>query len=149
MRALRRTDARAVGVSSAGAITMQPASVLRRSAVRFDSTIERNRPGRRNAFTRLLARRAFRHAAVLLPVTPEQVTDFSGDPRVHVLPRPVAPGPEAAGRRERAALCYAGNPDKKGLDIAVAACTAAAPNFPLYVTGIDAEAVATFCVAAG
>jgi glycosyltransferase involved in cell wall biosynthesis len=62
-----------------------------------------------------------------------------------VLPSPIPPGPPPSDTRERAALCYAGNPEKKGLDLAVAAwASAARPDWPLYVTGIDAEAGQTF-----
>jgi hypothetical protein len=139
-RALRRTGARAIIFSTAISPLFQPASVLRRSAIRFDATPDHNRLGWRNAPTRWLSRRSLKRAALLLPFTSEQATDFPGDPRVHVLTSPIPPGPAHTASRERAALCYAGNPGKKGLDLAVAAWATAAPaTLPLYVTGIEAE----------
>jgi hypothetical protein len=78
-------------------------------------------------------------AAILLPWS-AQAVDNPADPRVQILPTPISPGPKPAAQREPAGLCYAVNPDKKGLDIAVAAwAEAAPPTWPLYITGIEAD----------
>jgi hypothetical protein len=139
VRAARRTDPEAIIFSSAIATIFQPASVLRRSAVRFDATPDSNRLGWRNAPIRVLSRRSLSRARLLLPWTEDQASVFAGDPRVVVLRSPIAPGPPRDdASRERAAFCYAGNPDKKGLDLAVAAwASAAPPTCPLYITGIE------------
>jgi glycosyltransferase involved in cell wall biosynthesis len=142
-RALRSTDPRTILYSTTQATMLQPGDRLRGAAVRFDALAAQNRPGRANALQHGLERRALERAALLLPWgldpalrVPE---DMVGTSRVVALP--VAIGPiSPAAEREPVAVAYAGNPDKKGLEIIAEAWRlAAAPVERLVVTGIEAE----------
>jgi glycosyltransferase involved in cell wall biosynthesis len=143
-RALRHTEPRAILFSTTQATMLQPGTRLRGAAVRFDALAAQNRPGRANALQHGLERRALGLAAMLLPWgldpaarVPEELV---GTSRVVALPVAIGPIP-AADDREPVALTYAGNPDKKGLEIIAAAwCAAAPPGRRLIVTGIGAEA---------
>ena len=143
-RALRETDPGAIIYSTTQATMLQPGERLRGAAVRFDSLAAQNRPGRANALQHGLERRALERAALLLPWgldpalrVPE---DMVGTSRVVALPVSIAPVAPAA-ERERVAVAYAGNPDKKGLEIVAEAWRlAGAPAGRLVVTGIEAEA---------
>jgi glycosyltransferase involved in cell wall biosynthesis len=143
-RALRETDPRAILYSTTQAAMLQPGDRLRGAAVRFDSLAAQNRPGSANALQHGLERRALERVALLLPWgldpalrVPE---DMVGTSRVVALPVSIGPMSPAA-EREQVAVAYAGNPDKKGLEIVAEAWRlAGAPVGRLVVTGIDAEA---------
>jgi glycosyltransferase involved in cell wall biosynthesis len=69
---------------------------------------------------------------------PEQ---FRRRSRVVALPVAIGPSPATDGPREPTAVMYAGNPDKKGLEVAIESWRQAAPvGRRLVVTGIDAAA---------
>jgi glycosyltransferase involved in cell wall biosynthesis len=53
------------------------------------------------------------------------------------LPIPVEPSAHVRGEREPLALAYAGNPDKKGLDLAIEAWASVPAPWRLVVTGIE------------
>ena len=143
-RALHETDPRAIVYSTTQATMLQPGERLRGAAVRFDSLAAQNRPGRANALQHGLERRALERAALLLPwgLDPAQRVpeEMVGTSRVVALPVSIGPVP-AAAEREQVAVAYAGNPDKKGLEIIAEAWRlAGAPAGRLVVTGIEADA---------
>jgi hypothetical protein len=141
-RALRRWAPRAIVYSSTQAPMLQPAGRLRGAGVRFDALTTVNRPGWTNALTHALERRVLRLARVLLPSGLDPVARLpypvSGGPSVVALPLPIDPAPPRD--RRPVAVCYAGNPDKKGLDRIAAAWNRLSPSLALVVTGIDAAA---------
>ena len=143
-RALRRVAPRAIIYGTGGAGYLEPAGRLARGAIRFDSLAAENRPGWRHVLQRLLERRMVRHAALLLPFSSEDA--WPALARAHArtpvaLPTPVEPHPLVAAR-EPIVVTYAGAPEKKGLDLAIAAWKLAALPEPyrLHVTGIGASA---------
>ncbi len=155
--AARRTaagiDARAVIYSSITAALLQP--VRRPHAVRFDTIAALSRPGVGGAWQRRRERSVLARADLLLPLS--EVAGEAGaraaaaapasggvtgtGPRVVILPPVVdvaAAAPDAPD-----AIAYAGNPDKRRLDVLCEAWRAGAPpNARLVVGGIDrAEAL--------
>jgi hypothetical protein len=109
---------RAVIYSSTTAALWWP----RTGAIRFDATAAANRPGRHGLWQRPLERRRLAQAPLLLPWSAAAVAEgpARGGDRVTVLPVPVEPSadPEGGGEpvRDIAAITYAANPAKKGLD---------------------------------
>jgi hypothetical protein len=107
--------------------TMTAALLWRRpGAIRFDALAAENRPGRHGLWQRPLERRRLRQATLLLPWgegslagAPRSAT--SADERTLVVPVPVEPSGPPAERRDIAAITYAANPSKKGLDRVLAA----------------------------
>ena len=63
------------------------------------------------------------------------------------LPVPVSAPAQIPRRRERLGVTYAGNPDKKGLDLAVSAWVASGTDGRLIVTGIEAAEARQFLAA--
>jgi hypothetical protein len=119
-RALEQ-PARAVIYSSTTAALLWP----RAGTIRFDATSAGNRPGRHGLWQRPLERRRLAQAPLLLPWSELAMAEapFSArrPDRALVLPVPVEPSaPCAAGSaepvRDIAAITYAANPVKKGLD---------------------------------
>jgi hypothetical protein len=103
-------------------------------AVRFDAPSAANRPGRHGLWQRPLERRRLGAAPLLLPWSEGALNETPPGARrgqrALVLPVPVEPSPapggeEAAGAaaapKDVAALTYAANPRKKGLDRVLAA----------------------------
>jgi glycosyltransferase involved in cell wall biosynthesis len=141
-RALRRHRPRAIVYSSPQATLLQPGSRLRdATAVRFDEPAVSNRAGRGTRLLHALERRALARVRLLLPLGVEPSDEarmLDVDTPMVALPAaiPVTPGPWLP--RERIALVYAGDPAKKGLELAAAAWTrSAAAGWRLVVTGID------------
>ena len=99
----------------------------RPGAIRFDATADGNRPGRHGLWQRPLERRRLREAPLLLPWSEgslqEMATSPAGerDERALVLPVPVEASAPPAEHRDIAAITYAANPSKKGLDRVLAA----------------------------
>jgi|CZKG01.1.fsa_nt_gi glycosyltransferase involved in cell wall biosynthesis len=137
MRTLMLTDlawaraARTAARQSLAAMDPQPRAIVyssttaallwpRPGAIRFDATSAGNRPGRHGLWQRPLEHRRLGEAPLLLPWS-EGALDELGDAspageRALVLPVAVSPsGPEEAVR-DIAAITYAANPAKKGLD---------------------------------
>jgi glycosyltransferase involved in cell wall biosynthesis len=112
--ALEQTAARAVIYSSTTAALLWP----RAGAIRFDAPAAANRPGRHGLWQRPLEARRLRAAPLLLPLSEGGLGEIPSSARTSdalVLPVPVDPsGPQAV--RDIAALTYAANPAKKGLD---------------------------------
>jgi hypothetical protein len=116
LRQLQRSPPRAIVYSSTTAALLWP----RPGAIRFDAPAGGNRPGRHGVWQRPLERRRLRQAPLLLPWSerglreaPESATR---DDRVLVLPVPVEPSGPPQPTRDIAAITYAANPAKKGLD---------------------------------
>ena len=119
---------------------LQPARRLRDAAVRFDALAAVNRPGRANALQHRLERRALARAKILLPwgLDPASRVPRNIEARAVALPVSIDM-PKPSPDREPIAVTYAGNPDKKGLEVVIAAWhLAAPPGRRLVVTGIDA-----------
>lgn len=133
--ALRESRPRAVVYSTTTAALLWPEP----GAVRFDATAQANRPGRHGVWQRPLERRRLGDAPVLVPWSSGAVAEAGvagGDGgRVVVVPMPVEPSGPAAGERDLAAVTYAANPSKKGLDRVVAAWAAARRDGEELVVG--------------
>jgi len=117
--ALAEARPRAILYSSVTAALLWPAP----GAVRFDAPAAGNRPGRHGAWQRPLERRRLREATVLAPWSDGALTE-ARQPRARavVVPVPVAAGrPAPLASRDIAAVTYATNPHKKGLDRVAAA----------------------------
>ena len=147
-KAIERHRPRAIIYSSPQAAMLQSRSRLENAAIRFDLPAAVNRQGFGSGLLHALERRAVRQARVLLPWGLEAGRDAldlaGGRP---VVPLPISIDVPARNRADRApiALTYAGNPEKKGLDIAVEAWSRGAPEgWRLVVTGIDADRGRTF-----
>jgi hypothetical protein len=113
---LRRSPARAVIYSTTTAALLWP----RAGAIRFDAPAAGNRPGRHGLWQRPLERRRLRQAPLLLPWSEAGLREApavarAGD-RALVLPIPVEPSGPPEPERDIAAMTYAANPSKKGLD---------------------------------
>jgi Glycosyl transferases group 1 len=95
-------------------------------AIRFDALAAGNRPGRHGLWQRPLEQRRLRQAPLLLPASAGALAEGQVPPGAPTLVLPVAVEPsqapaQVAGGRDIAAVTYAGNPSKKGLDRVLAA----------------------------
>lgn len=146
--ALELTSARAVIYSSTTAALLWP----RPGAIRFDAPAAANRPGRHGLWQRPLEARRLRAAPLLLPLSEGGLREVPSAARAGhalVLPVPVESPGEASGReeiatpapsRDIAALTYAANPAKKGLDRILRAWSQARkPGEELQVVGVSRE----------
>jgi hypothetical protein len=144
-RAAARDGLRRVGAdtpvvySSVGAALLWP----RPGAIRYDAPAAANRPGRHGVWQRPVERLRLARAPLLVPVDPGTLRET---PRPHapavVVPIPVEPsGPGSA--RDVAAVTYAADPWKKGLDLVLAAWVRARhPREELVVAGVEAPLAA-------
>jgi hypothetical protein len=122
---------RAIVYSSTTAALLWP----RPGAIRFDAPSAGNRPGRHGLWQRPLERRRLERAPLLLPWSEgglEEVPAAArrGD-RALVLPVPVEPSWPPAPQRDIAAITYAANPAKKGLDRVLSAWLGVRDELPL------------------
>jgi hypothetical protein len=134
VRGIEEHRPRAVVYSTVTAALLWP----RPGAIRFDAPAAGNRPGRHGVWQRPLERRRLREAPLLAPLAPGTLDET---PAPHapaiVVPIPVEPS-GAAAERDIAAITYAANPAKKGLDRVLAAWAAARrEGEELFVTGTD------------
>jgi glycosyltransferase involved in cell wall biosynthesis len=117
-RALREGRPRAIVYATTTAALLWPEP----GAIRFDSPAAANRPGRHGIWQRPVERRRFAASPLLLPTSEGALAEA---PAPHgpaiVVPIPVAPSGPPAGERDIAAITYAANPRKKGLDRVLAA----------------------------
>jgi hypothetical protein len=90
----------------------------RPGAIRFDATSAANRPGRHGLWQRPLERRRLRQAPLLLPWSAggRDESPVAALGETLVLPVPVEGSGPPPGARDIAAITYAANPSKKGLD---------------------------------
>ena len=120
--ALRARTPRAIIYSTSTAALLWP----RPGAVRFDALAAGNRPGRHGLWQRPLERRRLAQTPLLLPLSAGALAEGPQPPpgaveRTLVVPLPVEPSGSPAATRDIAAITYAGNPRKKGLDRVLAA----------------------------
>jgi glycosyltransferase involved in cell wall biosynthesis len=111
-------------------------------AVRFDTLAALNRPGPGGAWQRAREKAVLAKARLLLPMSEpaaEAVRDVLGDaPPIVVVPPPVARA-EPRAERDIHAVAYAGNPDKRGLELICEAWGSGAPaGARLVVGGVEA-----------
>jgi glycosyltransferase involved in cell wall biosynthesis len=137
---LDRLAPRAVIYSSTTAALLWP----REGAIRFDAPSAGNRPGRHGLWQRPLERRRLGQAPLLLPWSDGGLREAPGvasrGERALVLPVPVEPSGPTDGVRDIAAVTYAANPKKKGLDRVLQAWREARrPGEELLVMGAGAE----------
>jgi glycosyltransferase involved in cell wall biosynthesis len=157
VRTLALTDlvwARAARVAATGAIARaRPDAIIYSTitaallapapgAIRLDALSVANRPGRHGIWQRPRERRVLARAPLLLPVSDGALAGApAGIGRVIVVPIVVEPsGVALAGeQRDIAAITYATNPAKKGLDVVLAAWSAARRDGEeLLIAGIGA-----------
>jgi glycosyltransferase involved in cell wall biosynthesis len=111
----------------AGLASAAPRSVLystvtaallwpRPGAIRFDATSRSNRPGRHGVWQRPVERRRLAAASLLLPLSEASLGDLRPTCPVRVLGVPVEPSGPPAAVRDLAAVTYAVDAEKKGLD---------------------------------
>ncbi len=138
---LSPAGARAVIYSSTTAALLWPAP----GAIRFDAPSAANRPGRHGLWQRPLERRRLRQAPLLLPWSEGGLAEARAAvpgcaARALVLPAPIELCGPSAQTRDIAAITYAGNPRKKGLDRVLAAWRRARrPSERLVVAGVDRD----------
>jgi hypothetical protein len=139
---------RAIIYSSTTAALLWP----RPGAIRFDASSAGNRPGRHGLWQRPLERRRLGQAPLLLPWSEgglsEAPTSARAGDRALVLPVPVEPSGPPAPQWDIAAITYAANPAKKGLDRVLAAWRDVRGELPsglpreLVVAGASAQELA-------
>jgi glycosyltransferase involved in cell wall biosynthesis len=131
-----RPDARVTVYSTVTAAFLQPRSGA--YAVRFDSPAALNRPGVSGAWQRQAERRALAGARCLLPWSDDAGRAAPGDAKRVAVPVPIA---EHAGEpsRDIDALAYAGDPQKRGLDVLCRAWAKSGGAARLVVAGIERE----------
>ena len=142
-RTAARIDARATVYSSITAALLQPARGPH--AIRFDTIAALSRPGAGGAWQRARERAVLAGADLLLPWS-EQAASAAATatgagrtpPQVVLAPpveRAAAPAPDAPE-----AIAYAGNPEKRGLDLLCGAWAGARPGGArLLVGGIESS----------
>jgi Glycosyl transferases group 1 len=111
LRGMAEHAPRAVLYSTTTAALLAP----RPGAVRFDDVAQFNRPGRHGLWQRPRERRVLARAPLLVPMAPWPPELLERRPHV-VVPAPVAPSGPPPAVRDIAALVYASDPVKKGLD---------------------------------
>jgi hypothetical protein len=136
LRGIAAHRPRAVVYSTITAALLWP----RPGAIRFDAPAAANRRGRHGLWQRPLERRRLREAPLLVPMSQGSLAECPPGMRTEavVVPMPVEPsGPAAA--RDIAAVTYAADPEKKGLDRIVRAWKhARRPGEELVVAGTAA-----------
>jgi glycosyltransferase involved in cell wall biosynthesis len=142
--ALARAPARAVIYSTTTAAMLWP----RPGAIRFDAPAAGNRPGRHGLWQRPLERRRLRQASLLLPQSEGALAELCAAGRADgaradralVVRVPVEPSGPLGGARDIAAITYAANPLKKGLDRLLETWNRIRrPTEELVVAGVDAS----------
>jgi glycosyltransferase involved in cell wall biosynthesis len=127
-------DAGVVLYSSVTAALLWP----RPGAIRFDSPAAASRPGRHGLWQRPVERRRFSQAKLLVPWS-EQALAEGPSPHAEaiVVPVPIEPSGPAEPQRDIAAITYAADPEKKGLERVLAAWrTARREGEELVVAGL-------------
>jgi hypothetical protein len=136
LAALHEQQPDAVIYSSVTAALLAP----RAGAIRFDALAASNRPGRHGIWQRRCERRRLAAATLLLPWSEASLAGVSSSaPASLVVPVPIERSAQPVGTRQRdiAAITYAANPHKKGLDRILAAWRQARrPDEELLVAGL-------------
>jgi len=133
--ALREHEPRAVLYSTTTAALLWPVP----GAIRFDAPSAANRPGRHGVWQRPLERRRLREAPMLVPWSEGGLAEApEPHPNAVVVPVPVEPSGPPAPERDIAAITYAANPEKKGLNLVLKSWAAVRrEGEELVVTGTD------------
>jgi hypothetical protein len=120
VEALADSEPRAIIYSTTTAALLWPTP----GAIRFDAPAAANRPGRHGIWQRPVEARRLRESSLLIPQDPGALVE-AGSPAVPALVVPIPVEPSGAGEagaaRDVAAVTYATNPYKKGLDRVLAA----------------------------
>jgi hypothetical protein len=123
-QALAQVQPGAIVYSTTTAALLWPAP----GAIRFDAPAAGNRPGRHGLWQRPLERRRLLASPLLLPLSSGGLAEAGLPPaaagRALVLALPVEPSGPPAPERDIAAIAYAANPVKKGLDRVLGAWSA-------------------------
>jgi glycosyltransferase involved in cell wall biosynthesis len=143
-RALRRYRPRSIVYSSSQAAMLQPRRRLEgATAVRFDVPAAVNRRGFGSGLLHGLERRVVRRVRLLLPIGVEagqEARELARGMPMVALPIPIDLPAQDGPSRDPVALVYAGNPEKKGLDLVARAWALGRPSgWRLVITGIDRE----------
>lgn len=120
VEALSEVEPRAIVYATTTAALLWPQP----GAIRFDAPAAGNRPGRHGIWQRPVEARRLRQAGLLVPQDPGALVEAgSPDTPSVIVPIPVEPSEPRAAQEERdiAAMTYATNPYKKGLDRVLAA----------------------------
>jgi len=146
---IARHQPRAVVYSTMGAALLWPAP----GAIRYDAPAAANRPGRHGLWQRQVERRRLQEATLLVPQT-EMTLAETPTPRADAVVVPIAVEPSGDllpwAARDIAAITYAANPGKKGLDRVLAAwAVARRDGEELLVCGTDRVPRADGVVPAG
>jgi glycosyltransferase involved in cell wall biosynthesis len=125
-RSARRAAVEALSDSAPGAVVYSTTTAAllwpQPGAVRFDAAAAGNRPGRHGVWQRPVERRRLREAPLLVPQDAGALVEAGSPPTPSVIvPIPVEPSGAVDGPRDIAAMTYATNPYKKGLDRVLAA----------------------------
>jgi glycosyltransferase involved in cell wall biosynthesis len=139
---LRRSPPRAVIYSTTTAALLWRLP----GAIRFDAPAAANRPGRHGLWQRPLERRRLHQAPLLLPSSEGALAEAAAavpgcEEHALVLPVPIGPSPQLdCPERDVAAVTYAANPRKKGLDRVLDAWRRVRrPSERLVVAGVTRE----------
>ena len=142
-RAARAAARRGIAEHRPGAVVYctTTAALLwpRPGAIRYDAPAAANRPGRHGVWQRPVERRRLREASLLVPQTSGALDEAAGPHAPYVVvPIPVEPSAPPSAQRDIAAITYAANPEKKGLDRVLEAWVAARrEGEELVVTGTE------------
>jgi glycosyltransferase involved in cell wall biosynthesis len=111
----------------------------RPGAIRYDAPAAANRRGRHGFWQRPVERRRLREASLLVPQAAGALDEAPGPHAPHVVvPIPIEPSAAPSAPRDIAAITYAANPEKKGLDRVLEAWAAARrEGEELVVTGTE------------
>jgi glycosyltransferase involved in cell wall biosynthesis len=111
----------------------------RPGAIWLDATAAENRPGRHGIWQRGVERRRLREAPLVLGMSDRALGPLAGQRADAItLPVPVEPSGPPAVERDIAALTYAGNPEKKRVDLILAAWQLARrPGETLVLAGVE------------
>jgi len=137
-QALSRSSPRAIIYSSATAALFWP----ERGAIRFDASAAENRAGHHGIWQRPLERRRFNEASLLIPWSEAALVEAPPSPAKSIVVPAAVEGvrpQRAPDERDIAAITYASDPEKKGLDLVLSAWAQARRGSErLLIAGLDA-----------
>jgi glycosyltransferase involved in cell wall biosynthesis len=144
-RSARRAAQRALAVGEPDVVVYSTTTAAtfgpRTGAIRFDALSAVNRPGRHGVWQRPTEQRVLGRASLLLPWAQGSLAGAPAGAaqRSIVVPVPVTASGPGDDPRDIAAITYAANPSKKGLDRVLRAFSAVRrPDEELLVAGADA-----------
>ena len=118
----------------------------RSGAVWLDSVAAENRPGRHGVWQRVVERRRLAEATAVLAWSPRALEALPGVRADAVVPVPVARSGPVPAARDIAAVTYGANPEKRRLDLVLAAWSRARnPGEKLVVAGLERYRSAFAC----